>query len=152
VKLAFALAWAGSFLVLYPWKEIERELYQNVRRIDVVMGLIFVGLIAYFLVRTGNAGAAMESGLGTNLRDRMEDLFVARPRFKGIRDRLPPLDFRPSFAKRPFPSPLGGTRHDLGRSRWSTRFAFAFASYFCPLLGASTVFYWALWWVLAWLR
>jgi hypothetical protein len=82
VKLAFARAWAGSFLVLYPWKEIEKELYQNVRRIDVVLGLVFVGLIGYFLIRTGNAGAAWKVGWEQGLRDRMEDLFMARPRFK----------------------------------------------------------------------
>jgi hypothetical protein len=82
VKLAFALAWAGSFLVLYSWKEIKTMLDGNVRRIEILAGFLMVALIAYFLIRTGNAGTAWKAGWEQGLRDRLEDLLIARPRFK----------------------------------------------------------------------
>jgi hypothetical protein len=82
IKLAFAMAWGGSFLTLYPWKEIESQLYQVVRRVDVLVGLVLAIVVGYALIRMGNAGSGWQTGWEQHVRDRLEDFLVARPRFK----------------------------------------------------------------------
>jgi hypothetical protein len=82
VKLAFALAWVGSFWMLYPWREIKAELYANAQRIDILVGILLLALGGYFLIRTGNAGTSWKVGWEQSIRDRLEDLLIARPRFK----------------------------------------------------------------------
>jgi len=82
IKLAFALSWLGCLLWLYSWNEIKDQLYQSVRRFDVLIGLIVAMVVGYLLVRTGNAGAGWKIGWEQGLRDHLEDLLIARPRFK----------------------------------------------------------------------
>jgi hypothetical protein len=82
VKLAFALAWLGCFLAVYPYHELKAELFQNVRRIDILVGLVAAVVVGYLVLRTGNAGGAWKAGWEQGLRDRLEDFFIARPRFK----------------------------------------------------------------------
>ena len=82
VKLAFALGWAGSFGVLYTWHEVKAQLTQNIRRIDVLVGLFLLAVVSYFLIRTGNAGSNWTAPWEQVFRERLEDLLLVRPRFK----------------------------------------------------------------------
>jgi len=82
IRLAFALAWFGSFVLLYSWEEWKEQLTRSVRRMDILVGLVIVAVVAYVLIRMGNASAAWKPGWEQGIRDRLEDLFVARPRFK----------------------------------------------------------------------
>ncbi len=82
VKLAFALAWIGCFASLYSREEIKNQLFQNVRRVDVLLALALVSIAGYFILRTGNAGAGWKVSWEQGVRDRLEYLLVARPRFK----------------------------------------------------------------------
>lgn len=82
IRLAFALAWLGSFVLLYSWDEWKEQLTRSVRRVDILAGLAIAALVAYALIRMGNASAAWKPGWEQGIRDRLEALFVARPRFK----------------------------------------------------------------------
>jgi len=82
IKVAFAGAWAGSFLLLYPWSEIVGQLRVPVRRGDILVGLAAAAVVGYLVVRMGNAGAGWKVGWEQGVRDRLEDLLIARPRFK----------------------------------------------------------------------
>ncbi len=82
IKLAFSLSWLGCFLWLYSWKEIKDQLYQAVRRVDVLIGLGLAVVIGYLVVRTGNASADWKAGWEQGIRDHLENILIARPRFK----------------------------------------------------------------------
>ncbi len=99
IKAAFAFAWLGAFAVLYPWKEIKAGLYQAVRRVDVLLAVIVLAAIGYVLVRMGNASAGWKAGWEQGLRDRLEDLLVARPRFKEFAIGYPLLFLGLQFKK-----------------------------------------------------
>ena len=81
-KAAFALAWLGSFLSLYSWNEIKSQLYPALRRIDVLAALAVLAVVGYVIVRMGNASAGWKVGWEQGVRDHLEDLLIARPRFK----------------------------------------------------------------------
>ena len=76
------MAWLASFGVLFPWSQVKAELSQDVRRIDVLAGLAMLAVIGYLFVRSGNASAGWKAGWEQGLRDRLELLLIARPRFK----------------------------------------------------------------------
>ena len=82
IKMAFVLAWVGSLFSFYSWNEIKEELLQNVRRVDILSGVAVAAVLGYVLIRMGNASAGWKPGWEQGLRDRLEDLLVARPRFK----------------------------------------------------------------------
>ncbi len=82
VKVAFLIGWLGSFFAVYPMSEIGRYLGQSVRRVDVLLGAVFVGVLGYMLMRTGNVGSGWVSSFEQPLRDHLESWFVVRPRFK----------------------------------------------------------------------
>jgi hypothetical protein len=82
IKAAFALGWLGCFATLYSWKEIESQLYQTVRRVDVLVALAVLAVVGYMWIRMGNAGAGWKVGWEQSFRDRLEVLLIARPRFK----------------------------------------------------------------------
>jgi hypothetical protein len=81
-KLAFLLTWGGSFFLLYRKEELRAFLTKNVRWLDVGIGVVLAAVAAYLLIRSGNAGVSWKSGWEQTLRERLEDLLVARPRFK----------------------------------------------------------------------
>jgi hypothetical protein len=82
IRAAFVMAWFGSFLSLYSWNELKDQSLRPVRRLDIVAGLVVVGVVAYVLIRMGNASAAWKPGWEQTIRDHLEILLVARPRFK----------------------------------------------------------------------
>ena len=82
VRLAFALGWFGCFILQYSWEEWEAQLIRSIRRVDILTGLVAAAIVAYVLIRMGNASAAWKPGWEQGIRDRLEALFVARPRFK----------------------------------------------------------------------
>jgi hypothetical protein len=82
VKISFLLSWFGSIFVLYEWKEIRAFLVQGVRRFDVVLGVIFLAIVAYILIRSGNASGGWMPFAEQGIRDRLEEALIARPRFK----------------------------------------------------------------------
>jgi len=82
IKIAFLAAWLGCFLCLYTWDELKDQLLKSVRRIDILAGLAAAAVMGYIFVRMGNAGAGWKLGWEQGLRDRLEGLLVARPRFK----------------------------------------------------------------------
>jgi hypothetical protein len=82
VKTAFILSWIGCILWLYrgvDWKQVMNE---PVRRMDVALGFVACAIVAYFLIRTGNAGSAWKAGNEQFVRERLEELLFIRPRFK----------------------------------------------------------------------
>jgi hypothetical protein len=102
IKLAFVSAWLGCFWSLYSWSEIREQLYRPVRRVDILAALMAAALVAYLMIRMGNAGAGWKAGWEQGLRDRLEDWLVARPRFKefGIGYPLLLLGFHVSARKK----------------------------------------------------
>jgi hypothetical protein len=82
IKLAFIVAWFGAFLSLYSWVELKDQLLRPVRRLDIAVGLAGAAVIAYVLIRMGNASAAWKPGMEQTIRDHLEALLIARPRFK----------------------------------------------------------------------
>jgi hypothetical protein len=82
IKLAFLLAWLGCLFCLYTWDELKDQLLKSVRRIDILAGLAAAATIGYIFMRMGNAGTSWKLAWEQALRDRLEDLLVARPRFK----------------------------------------------------------------------
>ncbi len=106
VKAAFVLALAGCVLSLYSWEELKKMVAANVRRIDLLVGLAAVCVVGYVVVRMGNASAGWKVGSEQKVRDLLETLLVARPRFKEFAIGYPLLLFGLYF-------------HSLGReSRW----------------------------------
>ncbi len=82
IKLAFVGAWVGSFFMLFSWRELRDELFHAVRRVDILVGVGVLAVVGYLMIRSGNASAGWKVGWEQGLRDHMENLFVARPRFK----------------------------------------------------------------------
>lgn len=82
IKPSFLLSWLGTIFILYNRKEIRMFLDRSVRRRDVIVGLVFLGMAAYALIRSGNASGGWRSPIEQGVRDHLEGLLVARPRFK----------------------------------------------------------------------
>jgi hypothetical protein len=82
IKFAFLFGWLGSLFSLYGWKELSRSLEATIRRWDVLLALFVMALVGYAVIRSGNASAGWKPPLEQGLRDRLETLFIARPRFK----------------------------------------------------------------------
>ncbi len=82
VKAAFLISWAGCFALLWGKDEAQTFLHQPLRRADALMLMLLAGVGGYFLMRTGNVGASWTLGGEQTLRNTLEQLLVARPRFK----------------------------------------------------------------------
>lgn len=82
IKAALILPWLGSFIVLYPPSELKRKLLQPLSRLDLMAGLLLVGLIGYGIVRSGNAAPAWRANSEQHVRDALEKTLNVRPRFK----------------------------------------------------------------------
>src|SRR6185437_14967261 len=82
VKLLFIVSWAACLFVLYSRTELNAALSKSVRRWDVVSGGLLLCIIGYALVRSGNAASGWKFPMEQALRDRLETLLLARPRFK----------------------------------------------------------------------
>jgi hypothetical protein len=91
VKVAFLFSWLLAAVTLYPLHELRAQLSQVVRRRDVVIGAVAFAVFAYLLLRSGNAPAAWKPSWEQSLRNGLEALLVARPRFKEFAIGFPAL-------------------------------------------------------------
>jgi hypothetical protein len=82
IKAAFLLGWMGSFLSLFSFDEFRDQVMKTVRRFDLLCALAAAALIAYVMIRMGNASAGWKPGWEQGVRDGLENLLIARPRFK----------------------------------------------------------------------
>jgi len=82
IKAAFLLSWVGSIFILYSWEEIRNVLSRYVRRWDVLLAGFVIAVIAYILIRSGNAPASWKPAAEQGIRDRLESWLLVRPRFK----------------------------------------------------------------------
>lgn len=82
VKLAFLISWVGSVFFLYSRQEIEEFLKGNLRRLDLICGILLLSILGFAVIRSGNASPVWKSSAEQRFRDRMESSLVARPRFK----------------------------------------------------------------------
>ena len=82
IKFVFLLGWVGCVYVLYGWKEIQHSLKETIRRWDVLLGVCAFALVAYAIIRSGNASAGWKPPMEQGLRDHLETFLIARPRFK----------------------------------------------------------------------
>ncbi len=82
VKLIFVLSMLGALGLLFSREELMRFVRHTVTRWEIIVGLVIVAAAGYILLRTGNAPAAARSSLEQPLRDFLERILVARPRFK----------------------------------------------------------------------
>lgn len=82
IKLAFLGGWIGSIFLIYRSDEMLGMVKRPVRWIEMLVAAVALGIVAYMLVRTGNASPVWKAGWEQGLRDRLDDLLWARPRFK----------------------------------------------------------------------
>jgi hypothetical protein len=82
IKLAFLASWLGSVFILYSQSDLRAGLRGSLRRGDLLAAGILLMIIAYALVRSGNAPSQWKPGGEQGLRDRLETLLAVRPRFK----------------------------------------------------------------------
>ena len=82
IKLAFVLSWLGSAFIIYGVHDLVEVLKKPLRRWDLLLGLAATAMVAYIVIRSGNASASWKSPLEQHFRDYVEWLLVARPRFK----------------------------------------------------------------------
>lgn len=80
IKLLLILPiFLGIFLV-FNYKEIRLFLIKRVRVIDIVVILFIFGVIGVYLLRSGNMGFTFP--FETELRNILDNILIARPRFK----------------------------------------------------------------------
>ena len=82
IKAALVIPWLGALLVLYPPAELKRLLTRPLTRLDLLGGLLIVGILGYGIVRSGNAAPAWRAGSEQGVRDFLEKSLNVRPRFK----------------------------------------------------------------------
>jgi len=82
IKLAFLVGWLGSIFLLFRPDELGTFLRQSVRRLDVLLGGLAALLLAYALLRSGNAAGGWKFNFEQLVRDGLEWILPARPRFK----------------------------------------------------------------------
>lgn len=82
IKAAFLWGWIGALFILFKPQEMGGFLKKSVRRFDLLIGVFAVGLLGYALLRSGNAAGEWKSSFEQALRDWLEWVLPARPRFK----------------------------------------------------------------------
>jgi hypothetical protein len=82
IKAALIIPWLGAILVLYPWEELRKKLTLPLTRLDLLVGILLVGVLGYGIVRSGNAAPAWRASSEQGVRDYLEKSLNVRPRFK----------------------------------------------------------------------
>jgi hypothetical protein len=91
VKWSFLASWLIAGLVIYDWDELRTLLSAVVLRKDLVIGAGVLAVVAYLMIRSGNAPASMKPAGEQSLRDFLESALLARPRFKEFALGIPAL-------------------------------------------------------------
>jgi len=112
VKAAILLPWLLSGAILFSWKEFWNDLRLPVRRLDLIAGLLLMGVVAYGVVRSGNAAPSMKPSMEQGVRNQLEKSFSVRPRFKEFAVGIPLLVFGFLLAAR------SRRKKDLLDARW----------------------------------
>ncbi len=82
IKLMFIFSWVCAVFLLYRIDEI-REFAEGLVRRWEILALIFVtALVAYVMIRSGNAAAEWKPAWEQPVRNTLERWLIARPRFK----------------------------------------------------------------------
>ena len=81
VKLALMIPLAAGVFLLFQAKEIRHVLHEPITVGRLGFGLIAMGVLGVYVVRSGNDFLAA-SGVELNVRGALESLFGVRPRFK----------------------------------------------------------------------
>jgi hypothetical protein len=98
VKAAFLFSWLLAIPALYSWDELRARLSQVVLRRDLVIGAIACAVLGYLLLRSGNAPAAWKPSWEQSVRNFLETVLIARPRFKEFAVGFPALWIGCAFA------------------------------------------------------
>ncbi|MEA1961828.1 MAG: DUF5693 family protein [Bacillota bacterium] len=90
VKLSFVLPlilFVVNYLAVFmDWQEIRDKTVEFLHRspsyLALVIGIVALGILYYYLGRSGHTAGIKVSSLEIKLREVLENLFLARPRFK----------------------------------------------------------------------
>jgi hypothetical protein len=82
--------------------DIKELLNLSVKIWMIVLGILVLGMGAYYIIRTGHSSNIEVSSLEMGVRNKMEDLLIARPRTK----EFPHCISRHHYDDLCFPSPI----------------------------------------------
>jgi len=91
VKAAIILPWLFSGLLLFSLREGWDSICKPLKRLDLLVAILLIGIVGYGLLRSGNVSLSWKPKSEQSVRNYLEDTLPVRPRFKEFAVGIPLL-------------------------------------------------------------